>query len=81
MKTLIALAAALAIAGCATITDPVTGETKHELTPTGQAIGAVLLAGVAIAVIAALGSDDSPDRTYVTTYSDGTQSKTEVYDQ
>ena len=75
----IALAAALALTGCATVTDPVTGETK--LTPAGQVIGALLLAGVAISVAAALGSDDSPDRTYVTTYRDGTQSKTEVYDR
>jgi len=81
MTKILTLITALALTGCATVTDPATGETKQELTPTGQAIGAVLLAGVAIAVIAALGSDSSPDRTYVTTYSDGTQSKTEVYDR
>ena len=83
MTKTFALAAALTLAlvGCATVTDPRTGETKQELTPAGQVIGALLLAGVAISLAAAIGSDDSPDRTYVTTYSDGTQSKTEVYDR
>jgi len=81
MNKTIILITALALAGCATVTDPRTGETKQELTPAGQVIGALLLAGVAISLAAAIGSDDSPDRTYVTTYSDGTQSKTEVYDR
>jgi len=76
-----ALALALALTGCATVTDPRTGETKQELTPGGQVILGLVLAGAVIGLAAAAGSNDSPDRTYVTTYSDGTQTKTEVYDR
>ena len=77
----IALAAALTLSGCATVTDSTTGQTRQVLTPTGQVILGLVLAGAAISLAAAAGGSDSPDRTYVTTYSDGTQSKTEVYDR
>ena len=74
--------AVVLLAGCATTTDPYTGETHQELTPAGQVIVAVILGAALIGVAAAIGGgDDSPDRVYKTTYSDGTTSKTEVYDR
>jgi hypothetical protein len=71
----------LALSGCATVTDPTTGQTRQELTPAGQTVLGIALLGVAVGLAAAAGGSDSPDRTYVTTYSDGTQTKTEVYDR
>jgi hypothetical protein len=84
MRTLsaITLAASLALtSGCATITDPTTGEKKQELTPGGKAVLGLVVAGVAIAGLAALGGldDNDPTSSSITTLSDGRQIRTDYY--
>ena len=74
-----ALAATLAT-GCATVHDPITGEDRQELTPAGQLIVGMVLVGGLLAAASAL-QDDGPSTSYVTTYSDGSQSRTDVYDR
>ena len=78
-RLLPSLALSIALAGCATVPDG-HGGTKTELTDGGRAVMWLLVAAVAAGGLAALGDDgDRPTSSYVTTYSDGSQSRTDYY--
>lgn len=80
MKQIISLFLTITLlSGCATVPDG-RGGTKTELTDTGKVAVTVVVAAVLIGALAALGGSNSgPDRSYVTTYPDGSRSRTDVY--
>ena len=78
-RLLPALALSVALAGCATVPDG-HGGTKTELSDGGKAFMWLLVAAIAAGGLAALSDDgDRPTSSLVTTYSDGSQSRTDYY--
>jgi hypothetical protein len=60
MKRIIAIATALTLTGCATYTNPMTGEQHYELDPNaGAVIGSALAVGVAAAAVGAASRYDA----------------------
>jgi len=81
LLTLLSFLPLLTLPGCATVTDPNTGATRQELTPTGQVLVGLLVGSALIAVAASMDTGDEPDAVYQTTYSDGSTTTTEVYNR
>jgi hypothetical protein len=78
-RLLPALALSVALVGCATVPDG-NGGTRTELTDGGRAVVGILFAAILVGGLAALSDDgDRPTSSLVTTYPDGSQSRTDYY--